>query len=65
MGARKYVIPIDTLTFDMTYPKEQKPTEAPADGVYTFGLFIEGCKWCWETWALAESDPKVLFSTAP
>lgn len=63
--ARKYKIPIDTLAFDFNYPQDQKPAEAPADGVYTYGLFFEACKWDWEAWEIAESDPKVLFVPAP
>jgi len=35
---------------------------APKDGVYVWGLFLEGCKWCSDVDALEESDPKVLFS---
>jgi dynein heavy chain len=37
----------------------------PQDGVYVRGLFLEGAKWCKTEQALAESDPKVLFSFAP
>jgi dynein heavy chain len=43
--ARKYKIPIDTLSFDFLYPKEQDPKERPSDGVFTHGLFFEACKW--------------------
>jgi dynein heavy chain len=63
--ARKFQIPIDTLTFDFLYPKDQDPQEKPEDGVYTYGLFFEGCKWDWDKWEIAESDPKVLFVPAP
>jgi len=63
--ARKYQIPIDTLGFDFSYPKDQDPQEKPDDGVYTYGLFFEACKWDWDTWLIAESDPKVLFVGVP
>merc|ERR1719436_279244 len=43
--ARKYQIPIDTLGFDFHYPREQNPQVKPDDGVYTYGLFFEACKW--------------------
>merc|ERR1712150_37824 len=63
--ARKYTIPIDTLTFDFEMPKEQEPKKKPANGVYTYGVFLEGCKWDWDAWGLAESDPKVLYTPVP
>jgi len=63
--ARKFKIPIDTLTFNFDYPKEQEPTVKPADGVYASGLFFEACKWDWDAWQIAESDPKVLFVSVP
>jgi dynein heavy chain len=63
--ARKYTIPIDTLSFDFEFPKEQDPKEKPQDGVFTYGSFLEGCKWDWEKWELSESDPKVLYVSVP
>jgi len=63
--ARKYTIPIDTLTFDFEMPTEQEPKERPENGVYTYGTFLEGCKWDWQKWELQESDPKVLYVPVP
>jgi dynein heavy chain len=63
--ARKFKIPIDTLTFNFDYPKNQEPAVKPADGVYASGLFFEACKWDWDAWQIAESDPKVLFVSVP
>jgi len=63
--ARKYTIPIDTLTFDFETPTEQEPKERPENGVYTYGTFLEGCKWDWQKWELEESDPKVLYVPVP
>lgn len=63
--ARKYAIPIDTLTFDFFYPKEQTHTVKPEDGVYSYGLYFEACRWDWDAWMLAESIPKVLFDKVP
>lgn len=63
--ARKYTIPIDTLAFDFSYPKDQEPTVKPEDGVWTRGLFFEAVRWDDKTWQLAESLPKVLFAPVP
>jgi len=63
--ARRYQIPIDTLTFDFFYPKQQEFNEKPEDGVYTYGLYFEACRWDWDGWKLAESEPKILFAGVP
>ena len=34
----------------------------PEDGVYIYGMYLDGCKWSYAKNELAESDPKVLFS---
>eukprot|EP00931_Biecheleriopsis_adriatica_P059470 TRINITY_DN3558_c0_g1_i1.p1 TRINITY_DN3558_c0_g1~~TRINITY_DN3558_c0_g1_i1.p1 ORF type:complete len:4293 (+),score=1112.20 TRINITY_DN3558_c0_g1_i1:173-13051(+) len=63
--ARKYTIPIDTLTFTFEMPAEQHPKEKPENGVFCYGVFLEGCKWDWDKWQLGESDPKVLYVPVP
>lgn len=63
--ARKYTIPIDALTFDFQTMREQAPREPPGDGVYTHGPFLEGCRFDWDVFELAESEPKILFVPIP
>lgn len=62
--ARKYKIPIDTMTLDYKVVADED-SPAPADGVYVKGMFMEGCKWDAAAGVLAESDPKVLFTDCP
>ena len=63
--ARKYTIPIDDVVFDFEMMKEVQYEQGPPNGVFTYGLFLEGSQWCTETYELAESLPKILFSAAP
>jgi hypothetical protein len=67
--ARKYTIPIDDVVFDPETCAEHinKDTvkRGPEDGVYVYGMFLDGCKWSFAKGTLDESDPKVLFSSAP
>jgi hypothetical protein len=58
--ARKFKIPIDHIDFDFVVKDgEGDCDEAPADGVYCRGLFLEGAQWNYSTHVLDESEPKV------
>ena len=63
--ARKYTIPIDDVVFDFEMKEEDKFNQGPANGVLTYGLFLEGARWDKPNKGLGESLPKVLFSPAP
>ncbi|KAL7739759.1 hypothetical protein ACLKA6_014999 [Drosophila palustris] len=67
--ARKYVISIDLLAFDYDVlsleENQMAGTEAPADGVYVYGIFLEGACWDRTNKYLAESRPRELFDTMP
>ena len=63
--ARKYTIAIDTIEFTFKVVNDEKATDLtkyPDDGVYVYGLFVEGCRWNEEKAALDESLPKVLYT---
>ena len=62
--ARKTSIAIDTLTF-ATHVVKEDPTEAPENGVYVYGMFLEGAGWDTEAGQLCESTPGVLFHSMP
>jgi len=63
--ARKYKIPIDTLTFDYDVLKVETKTSPPDDGVYCNGLYLEGARWEWRENTLVEQFPKVLIYAMP
>jgi len=43
----------------------QDVKEKPESGVYTYGMYLEGCKWDYDKEQLADSDPKKLFVEMP
>lgn len=66
-SARKQQISIDTISFDMVFIKQswKDITERPADGVYVYGMFLDGARWDEDKMMLAESHPKQLFAEMP
>ncbi|KAL9651369.1 hypothetical protein ABK040_001319 [Willaertia magna] len=44
---------------------EKDVTEGPAEGVYVYGLHLEGAGWDRANCRLAESQPKVLYTKLP
>ncbi|GAB1601341.1 dynein heavy chain 12, axonemal-like isoform X2 [Argonauta hians] len=63
--ARKYTIPIDILAFDFEVLKITESKEAPADGAYIYGLFLDGGRWDMLLNSLADQHPKVLIEPMP
>ncbi|XP_017795795.1 PREDICTED: dynein heavy chain 7, axonemal-like [Habropoda laboriosa] len=64
--ARKYQIPIDLLIFDFfVLNVDTTPKSPPEDGIYIYGLFLDGARFNKEQMALDESFPKVLYENMP
>jgi len=68
--ARKYREEIDLLsykqiTMDHILDAEKEFTEAPENGVYIFGIFLEGCRWDCDAHQLTDSRAKELFTDVP
>ena len=64
--SRKHAMPIDTVKFSFVM-RDEAPEELgkPEDGVYVFGLFLEGAKWDKGIKSLVDPKPKELFSSMP
>jgi len=65
--ARKYQLPIDTVTYGyaMRDDIQVETATAPDDGAIVHGMFIEGARWDSNTHLLAESRPKELYTNLP
>lgn len=65
--ARKYQVAIDTLSFkfEVLHMTHDEVEEAPDDGIYIHGLFMEGAKWDYDKWLMAPSDSGVMFQLLP
>lgn len=66
--ARKHVVAIDELSFNYKVYDEIEPadvTEKPEDGVFIYGLYLEGCRWNKTIHMIDESKPKQLFVECP
>lgn len=63
--ARKHVIAIDQIELDFCVISDESKynlEKPPEDGVFIFGLFVEGARWDHKMEALEESTPKVLYT---
>jgi len=65
--ARKYQLPIDTVTYGYEMRDEAHETveKPPEDGAFIWGLYIEGARWDMGSHQLEESRPKELFTDLP
>lgn len=55
------------MTAEVLHPPRDADAirEPPAEGVYIYGLFLDGCAWSHREGRLVDSDPKKLFCPLP
>ena len=66
--ARASKTAIDLLTFEFKILDRKKPsdiTSKPENGVYVYGMFLEGARWNYEKHLLDDSLPKELYTDVP
>lgn len=66
--ARKNKVAIDLLSYEFKILDNIKPEdikEPASEGVYCYGMFLEGARWNYETHILDESLPKELYTDVP
>jgi dynein heavy chain, axonemal len=63
--SRKYSIPIDLLIFEDLVEDSDSMSSSPAEGVYVYGLFLEGARWDRKKKCLQESTHRVLYDKMP
>ncbi|CAD7943415.1 unnamed protein product [Amoebophrya sp. A25] len=67
--ARKYNFEIDRLEFLINLQDGNRQptsfTEPPQDGIYIWGLYIEGARFCNEAKNIRPSEPKILYTALP
>lgn len=66
--ARQYRIAIDKLAYSFEFLEAEGAEdvdEAPEDGVYVHGLFMDGARWDREAVNVADQVPTVMFDTMP
>jgi dynein heavy chain len=63
--SRAETIPIDAIGLQFEMLQASSYAKPPALGVYVYGFFFEGARWDKKQKKILESEPKVLFTTAP
>ena len=66
--ARKHKIAIDRLSFTFRYMEEEgceDITDKPEDGVFVYGLFMDGARYDREKGEIADQFPTIMYDKMP
>ena len=61
----KWALDDVVMTSEVTPKEVETLKEAPSEGVYIYGLFLDGCTWSVRENCLVDSDPKKLYNALP
>ena len=63
----KWALDDVVMTSEVTHPPKEFETlrEAASEGVYVYGLYLDGCAWSGKENKLVDSEPKKLFAPLP
>jgi len=66
-AADKWALDDVVMTSEVTHPPKELEhlKEAPSEGVYLYGLYLDGCSWSGKENRLVDSEPKKLFTPLP
>jgi len=66
-AADKWALDDVVMTSEVTHPPKdfEQLRESPPEGVYVYGLYLEGCAWSGKENKLIDSEPKKLFTPLP
>lgn len=66
-AADKWALDDVVMASEVTHPPKEFETlkDTPAEGVYIYGLFLDGCAWSGRENRLVDSEPKKLYSPLP
>lgn len=66
--SRQYKIEIDKLSFCFSYLEQEGPEEIeekPEDGVYIYGLYMDGARYDRDTQTIADQYPTKMYDELP
>lgn len=66
-AADKWALDDVVLTAEVTHPARDVDgiKDAPAEGVFVYGLYLDGCAWSARENRLIDAEPKKLFNLLP